>query len=110
MCAWMESSLVPISKASQNVLDVGTGTGIWAIEFAETYPSVSIISTDLSPTQPNFPNLQFEVDDSNDTWTFARKFDFIHYRQMHMALEERHLFQQSFEALEPECSAGNVIE
>lgn len=104
--------MAPISKAPQNVLDIGTGTGIWAIEFAETYPSMSIISTDLSPTKPNFtrPNLQFEVDDSNDTWTFARRFDLIHYRQTHMALEEKHLFQQSFEALEPGCSAGNVIE
>ena len=43
--------LAPISDTPQNVLDVGTGTGIWAIEFAERYPSASVIGTDLSPVQ-----------------------------------------------------------
>jgi SAM-dependent methyltransferase len=95
--------LAPVSDSPQNVLDVGTGTGIWAIEFAERYPSASVIGTDLSPTQPQFvpPNVQFEVDDSSDTWTFARKFDFIHCRQLHMALDEKRLFRQSFDALNP---------
>jgi SAM-dependent methyltransferase len=95
--------LAPISNSPQNVLDVGTGTGIWAIEFAELYPSASVIGTDLSPTQPQFvpPNVQFEVDDSNDTWTFSRKFDFIHCRQLHMALDEKRLFTQSLDALKP---------
>jgi ubiquinone/menaquinone biosynthesis C-methylase UbiE len=27
--------LAPIEKNPQNILDVGTGTGIWAIEMAE---------------------------------------------------------------------------
>lgn len=95
--------LAPISNSPQNVLDVGTGTGIWAIEFAELYPSASVIGTDLSPTQPQFvpPNVQFAVDDSNDTWTFSRKFDFIHCRQLHMALDEKRLFTQSLDALKP---------
>jgi SAM-dependent methyltransferase len=95
--------LAPISDAPQNVLDVGTGTGIWAIEFAETYPTASVTGTDLSPTQPQWvpPNVQFEVDDSNETWTFARKFDFIHCRQLHMALDEKRLFKQSLDALKP---------
>jgi SAM-dependent methyltransferase len=95
--------LAPISNSPQNVLDVGIGTGIWAIEFAELYPSASVIGTDLSPTQPQFVplNVQFEVDDSNDTWTFSRKFNFIHCRQLHMALDEKRLFTQSLDALEP---------
>ena len=29
----------PISSKPQNVLDLGTGTGIWAIQFADDYPS-----------------------------------------------------------------------
>ena len=41
------------------------------------------------------------VDDSNDTWVFSHKFDFIHCRQLHMALDEKRLFQQSFDALQP---------
>jgi methylase of polypeptide subunit release factors len=30
------------------VLDIGTGTGIWAIEFAKRYPHTQVIGTDLS--------------------------------------------------------------
>jgi trans-aconitate methyltransferase len=95
--------LAPISNTPQNVLDIGTGTGIWAIDFADLYPSASVIGTDLSPTQPKWvpPNVQFEVDDSSDNWVYSRKFDLIHCRQLHMSLEEKRLFQQSFDALIP---------
>ena len=30
--------LAPIGTNPQNVLDVGTGTGIWAVEFGKTSP------------------------------------------------------------------------
>jgi ubiquinone/menaquinone biosynthesis C-methylase UbiE len=59
--------LAPIENP-QNVLDVGTGTGIWAVEFgnlellckeqhqltqlANQYPSAKVTGTDLSPIQP----------------------------------------------------------
>jgi methylase of polypeptide subunit release factors len=36
-----------------NVLDFATGTGIWAIEFADEYPGANVIGTDLSPIQPD---------------------------------------------------------
>ena len=95
--------LAPISEKIQNVLDVGTGTGIWAIEFAERYPSAKVVGTDLSATQPTWvpPNLEFEIDDANDTWTFATKFDYIHCRYFHMAIEEKRLFRQAYDALKP---------
>ena len=31
----------------KRVLDVGTGTGIWAIEFADAYPGAEVVGTDL---------------------------------------------------------------
>ncbi|KAI5456603.1 S-adenosyl-L-methionine-dependent methyltransferase [Mariannaea sp. PMI_226] len=67
------------------VLDVGCGTGIWAMEFADEYPSSDVVGIDLSPIQPNLvpPNCHFEVDDVNTHWTFPEDhFDFVHVRGM----------------------------
>ena len=44
--------LAPIEKNIQKVLDIGTGTGIWAIDFADEHPSATVIGTDISPIQP----------------------------------------------------------
>ncbi|ORY58896.1 S-adenosyl-L-methionine-dependent methyltransferase [Pseudomassariella vexata] len=65
-----------------NVLDVGTGTGLWAIEMAELHPSAHVIGTDLSPIQPDFVpvNCHFEIDDAEDQWVYPQKFDLIHFR------------------------------
>ncbi|KAL1987708.1 hypothetical protein VTN96DRAFT_2548 [Rasamsonia emersonii] len=48
-----ELYLAPI-KNPQRVLDLGTGTGIWAIQFADEHPSAQVIGTDLSPIQPKW--------------------------------------------------------
>ena len=76
--------LSPIVKDPQHVLDIGTGTGIWAIDMADEYPNASVIGTDLSAMQPNMlpPNCKFEVDDAEEEWTYNQKFDFIHARMM----------------------------
>ncbi|KAL5326129.1 hypothetical protein ACEPPN_007267 [Leptodophora sp. 'Broadleaf-Isolate-01'] len=67
-----------------NVLDIATGTGIWAIEFAHQFPSANVIGTDLSPIQPDLapPNCHFEVDDAEDPWLFPYQFDYIHGRAL----------------------------
>ncbi|KAF5985450.1 methyltransferase [Fusarium bulbicola] len=75
----------PISDNPQKVLDIGCGTGIWAIEFADEHPSADVLGVDLSPIQPNFvpPNCRFEVDDITNEWTYPEDtFDFIHARSM----------------------------
>ncbi|UZP43063.1 hypothetical protein NXS19_010879 [Fusarium pseudograminearum] len=67
----------------KQVIDIGTGTGIWAIDFADQYPSAEIIGTDLSPIQPSWipPNLQFIIEDCTREWTFKSSFaDYIHSR------------------------------
>jgi len=73
----------PIGATPQRVIDIGTGTGIWAIEFADEFPSAQVIGNDLSPTQPSSvpPNLQFYVDDVEDQWLYEdNPFDFVHVR------------------------------
>ncbi|KAE9969589.1 hypothetical protein BLS_005308 [Venturia inaequalis] len=56
----------PLRPDIQRVLDLGTGTGIWAIDFADLYPSAEVIGTDLSMIQPDWvpPNLRFDIDDA----------------------------------------------
>lgn len=77
-------TLSPLENV-QHVLDVGCGTGVWAIEFADENPSAEIIGVDLSPIQPSFvpPNCKFEIDDINKDWTHPENsFDLIHVRSM----------------------------
>ena len=74
----------PLMKTPQRVLDIGTGTGIWATDFAEEFASAEVVGTDLSPIQPSWvpPNCKFYVDDAESDWTFTANeaFDFIHGR------------------------------
>lgn len=76
--------LAPLVRPKQ-ILDVGTGTGIWAIEMADDYPEAQITGIDLSPIQPELVpvNCMFEVDDANMEWTWEDNFfDFVHVREM----------------------------
>lgn len=43
----------PLHQPHQ-ILDIDTGTGIWAIEMADQYPMAEIIGTHLSPIQPEW--------------------------------------------------------
>ncbi|KAK2050172.1 methyltransferase domain-containing protein [Colletotrichum somersetense] len=66
------------------VLDVGTGTGIWALNFADEHPEAEVCGVDLSPTLPEYvpPNVKFEIDDIEEDWMWSRPFDYIHSRVM----------------------------
>ncbi|RBR26848.1 uncharacterized protein FIESC28_00429 [Fusarium coffeatum] len=76
--------LAPLKKENvQQAIDIGTGTGIWAIDFADQYPNATIVGTDLSPIQLSWapPNLQFTIEDCSREWTFKSDFtDYIHAR------------------------------
>ncbi|KAL7272144.1 hypothetical protein RUND412_005062 [Rhizina undulata] len=89
----------------QRILDVGTGTGIWAIDIADQFSSASVIGVDLSPIQPTWlpPNLIFEVDDVEEPWPYQdNSFDFIHLRQMIGGIYDwPKLYRQAFKALKP---------
>ena len=76
--------LAPLPETSQRVLDCGTGTGIWALEFGDLYPSAEVIGVDISANAPTFvaPNVRFEIDDLEDDWTWNVPFDYIHSRYL----------------------------
>ncbi|KAK1541792.1 hypothetical protein CPAR01_05179 [Colletotrichum paranaense] len=104
----------PGSKVNR-VLDLGTGTGIWAIDFADEHPEAVVYGVDLSPTQTTAvpPNIRFEVDDIEETWTYREPFDYIHCRAMTSSISDwRKLLQQTYDHLEPggwfELQEGHV--
>ncbi|KAG6010458.1 hypothetical protein E4U21_006460 [Claviceps maximensis] len=81
----------PIGNNPQEVLDIGTGTGIWAIEMGDAFPSAHILGIDLSPIQPDWlpPNVRFMVDDAESPWLYPRNhFDYIHSRHTVMAIKD----------------------
>ncbi|KAI9739300.1 MAG: hypothetical protein M1834_007513 [Cirrosporium novae-zelandiae] len=108
-CIWLLTlegrlHLAPISEEITDVLDVATGTGVWAIDFADQYPSANVIGTDLSPIQPDFvpPNCAFMIDDSESEWCFDRKFDYIHMRMVMIGWRDwPKFFKQSYDNLNP---------
>ena len=99
----------PIPQDVQEVLDVGTGTGIWTIEFADKYPSAMVTGTDLSPVQPSYvpPNCRFYVENAEETWNFDQKFDYVHSRMLFNSIKDwKRYMSQAFDALKP----GGYIE
>ncbi|KAF9870315.1 hypothetical protein CkaCkLH20_12162 [Colletotrichum karsti] len=88
----------------KRVLDVGTGTGIWAIDFADDHPEAEVIGVDLSPSAPEFipPNVKFEIDDIEEDWTWSRPFDYIHSRFMNSSISDwRAYIQKAYNHLTP---------
>ncbi|OCL08663.1 S-adenosyl-L-methionine-dependent methyltransferase [Glonium stellatum] len=99
------SHLAPIPESITNALDVGCGTGSWAIDFATMYPSAEVIGTDLSgPIQPTNvpPNCTFLIDDATADWAFPKKFDFIHVRMISIGIKDwPRFFNECFKSLKP---------
>ncbi|KAI1016176.1 hypothetical protein LB504_009297 [Fusarium proliferatum] len=102
--------LAPIGDNVQKALDVGTGSGIWAIDFADQFPQAEVTATDLSPTQPKWvpPNVRFEIDDATETWTWKdNTFDFVHMRYLFGAIQDwTALYQQAYRV----CTPGGWVE
>lgn len=96
----------PKNDGAKRVLDLGTGTGAWAMDYADAYPDAHVIGVDLSPIQPAYvpPNCVFEVDDVDKEWTWTQPFDFILCRNMIMCFTAEGwetMMRQAYDALEP---------
>ncbi|KAI0517100.1 S-adenosyl-L-methionine-dependent methyltransferase [Xylaria bambusicola] len=94
----------PIPHNPQRILDLGTGTGIWAIEMAGKYPSADVLGLDLSPIQPIWipANCRFMVDDVEDTWENGGDWDFVHLRNMVPILKDPvRLLKDAYENIKP---------
>jgi SAM-dependent methyltransferase len=105
-----EITATDLGSNIQNVLDVGTGTGIWAIEMGDKYPSAIVHGVDVSPIQPTWvpPNVKFQIDDMTKSWLWpANSLDFIHIRNMVGSIRDwPAIFAEALKALKP----GGKIE
>jgi len=74
----------PVAEPISRVLDIGTGCGIWAAEFAAEHPAAEVIGIDIFPQPlieaPN--NCRFMTQDAEKDWDGLgdAKFDVIHTR------------------------------
>ncbi|KAK0649580.1 S-adenosyl-L-methionine-dependent methyltransferase [Cercophora newfieldiana] len=87
------------------VLDLGTGTGLWATHFGDDHPGAAqVVGNDLSPIQPEWcpPNVKFVVDDIELDWTETEPYDYIHCRYMAGSIKDwPRLVKQIYDNLKP---------
>ncbi|KAJ5089464.1 hypothetical protein N7532_008148 [Penicillium argentinense] len=96
----------PVGGSPKNILDIGTGNGLWAIDCADMFPQTTVRGVDLFPPPVTWmpPNCILEVDDVLREWTWREPFDFIHLRIMlgSFTAEEWHsVYQKCYENLKP---------
>ncbi|CAJ2513253.1 Uu.00g013720.m01.CDS01 [Anthostomella pinea] len=105
--------LAPIPKDQlRNVLDVGCGTGLWAMGVADSNPQAQVFGFDLSPVhlQPDMvpPNARFLIDDCNAEWGFAeRPFDLIHTRALTPGIKD---WSRSLHQAKDHLTPGEWVE
>ncbi|KAK4442747.1 S-adenosyl-L-methionine-dependent methyltransferase [Podospora aff. communis PSN243] len=103
----LTTPLPPSTVTPLRVLDLGTGTGIWAAEFAAEHPHTSVLGVDLY--QPSFPapdNCTFaklNIEASDEEWDAVippGTFDLVHTRMVLMTLKNpRDVLRKVFRAL-----------
>ncbi|KAG8902183.1 hypothetical protein FRB99_004789 [Tulasnella sp. 403] len=84
----VERALRPERGKRKAILDVGTGSGIWAIEMAQRFPHADVVGMDLTPPKPESlgsvpPNCRFIRHNANDDMgEFTEMFDVVHMRMI----------------------------
>jgi len=77
-------SLAPLEKSPpKSILEMGSGSGAWAIQAGNTYPDAEVLAVDLAemPPQPLPRNVKFRVADLTKPYDFdPNTFDLVHAR------------------------------
>jgi ubiquinone/menaquinone biosynthesis C-methylase UbiE len=118
-------AFAPFIASPRYVLDVCTGTGIWAIDFgtwsarqtlgrthidtqlclpAKQNPSSHVIGVDLAAIQPipPVPNVEFVKDDARKKWLYQCKFDYVHLRLVYLSFSDpRAMMREAFDNMNP---------
>lgn len=104
------------------ILDVGTGTGRWAIEMAQAFPRATVIGLDAKPpavdeqaersrgTDPRPPNYRFVAGNLLEGLPFTDpRFDFVHMRLLFTAIPHDR-WQSSVDELVRVTRRGGWVE
>ncbi|CAI7610608.1 unnamed protein product [Penicillium manginii] len=98
--------------SAPRILDIGTGPGDWAIEMSAEFPNAEIIASDIGVFdsglgQLSLPNVEFQLADAQDEWTYHEPFDLVHVRGLSGAFRDwGRIYAQAFAHLKP----GGFIE
>lgn len=99
---------IPNYDRGPRILDLGTGTGIWAIDMADKYwhQNAEVWGVDLSLIQPRQipPNITFQQRDIESPWHGMEldSWDLIHMRMLNGSIQSwPGIYQQIFRHLKP---------
>ncbi|KAG8934047.1 hypothetical protein FRC02_010639 [Tulasnella sp. 418] len=90
--------LSPKQPERPAVLDIGTGSGRWALEMAMEFPHAEVIGLDLAPPTlkdiPNIPsNCRFEIDNANLPLDhYENTFNLVHVRGVELGITDFNSF------------------
>ncbi|KAL6786793.1 S-adenosyl-L-methionine-dependent methyltransferase [Trichoderma camerunense] len=100
-----ELTLAPLEEPPTHILDVGTGTGDWAIRMAEMYPECEVVGTDISAiaeTESVPVNVFFEIEDAEDWDRPPDHYDMIHMRYLMGSFRDwRFVYDCAYYSLKP---------
>ncbi|PVF97655.1 S-adenosyl-L-methionine-dependent methyltransferase [Serendipita vermifera] len=100
----VQDILDPTKATGQlSILDLGCGSGIWAIEMAREFPHCEVIGVDLAPAPVDLEhvpsNCRFEIDDINlGLGHYHEHFDVIHARCIGSGISNFSTMMQDVEA------------
>ncbi|KAI0161975.1 S-adenosyl-L-methionine-dependent methyltransferase [Xylariaceae sp. FL1272] len=105
----LTSTRIPLNVES--IVDLGSGTGLWALEMGARYPQASILGIDVSRIQKTTavpPNVRFVIDNVENPWPCEpNSVDVIHVRGLAGGVTDwPGFFQQAYEKLKP----GGLLE
>ncbi|RYP40420.1 hypothetical protein DL767_001720 [Monosporascus sp. MG133] len=105
LCLDGELTATRIPPDAKVIVDIGTGTGRWAVEMAARYPGATIVGVDIAPIQAKLvpKNVKFEIADVEKPWRMSpESVDFIQVRALAgMIRDWPALVAQAFEKLKP---------
>ncbi|EJU04582.1 S-adenosyl-L-methionine-dependent methyltransferase, partial [Dacryopinax primogenitus] len=92
----VEAALAPTPDHVRQILDVGSGAGVWTIQMAYRYPHAEVIGVDLvlpAGDRPPPDNCRFEADDvSLGMSHYQSMFDLVHCRAISHGVPDMEAF------------------